>query len=89
MPEEPPGDGAEFENDLGKSASNAANGDEVNQFCAEHGPQYADWAKKELARFRAAEQTGFTDTTAEEWLAVNFRAVSMRSKTNPAGRNSV
>ena len=80
LPQEPPGGGEEFENDLGRTAGNAANGDEVNAFCAEHGPQHAEWAKRELAKFRAAQQSGFTDTSAEEWLAINFRSVTMRER---------
>lgn len=80
LPQDPPGDGSEFENDLGKSANDAANGDEVNQFCAANGPQHADWAKRELAKFRAAQSSGFADTSAEEWLAVNFRSMTMAQR---------
>lgn len=80
LPQDPPTDGADFETDLGKSAGNAADGDAVNQFCAEHGPQHAEWAKKELVKFRQASKAGFSDISEEEWLSVNFRAATMRER---------
>lgn len=78
LPKEPPKSADEFESGLGREAEAGEHGDEaVNAFCSEYGAQHAGWAKKEMAKFRAFQKAGGSDTTAEEWLSVNFRSATM------------
>jgi hypothetical protein len=80
LPKEPPKSADEFETGLAREADVASGDDEVNAFCAEYGPRHAGWAKAEMAKFRAFQKAGGSDTTAEEWLQINFRSATMAER---------
>lgn len=80
FPAEPPKTEADHEASLaGKSMGGAPSSDEaVASFSAKHqGPQVLEWAKKQVAAFKAAKQVGATSATVEEWLDTNYRAETM------------
>lgn len=80
LPKEPPADASDFESELSAQESAAVDNDVVNQFVAEHGPKYAQFAREQLKAYEAAAQSGAANMTAEDWLSTNFRAYGHKVK---------
>lgn len=80
FPAEPPHSEADHEASLAGSKMGGApsNDEAVATFSSKHqGPQALEWAKKQVAAFRAAKKVGATDASVEEWLDTNWRAEIM------------
>lgn len=80
LPKDPPTDGADFEDKMGREAGSSEAGAEteaINAFVAEHGPRWGAWAKAQAAKHKKWESAGGSETSLEEWLVTNFRSETM------------